>query len=146
MSGRVTVYDLQQVVAVFATIYLQGFADGDVISVAFDEPQETKKAGASGDVVRVRNASRMATATVRLQRGSVAAAQLRLWVQQFGPLAPLDQAPFIITDVAAGLIHQSLQAWVEASPPPVFSADAPVEEWVFGLAKLETETLVAATG
>lgn len=144
MAGRVTVYDLSQVIATFGPIFLQGFAEGDAISIEFDSPQEETKAGADGDNVRVISASKLATATVRLQRGSPAAAQLRAWKASFRP--PLDQAPFIINDTSALLVHQSMQSWIGTVPAPVFSADAPVEEWVFKLGALETVSLLSPTG
>lgn len=143
MAGRVDVYDLTQVLCSFGPVQLRGFADGDVVSLEYDEERETAVAGGDGDVVRVRRASRLATATVRLQRGSPAALQLRQLLQSLLP--PLDQFPFKIDDIAGLTTYLSPNSWCTGSPAPTFSQDAPVEEWTFKLPKLESFTLVLAT-
>jgi len=145
MAGRVTVFDFTQVIATFGPIFIQGFADGDAISVEFDGDRETKSIGASGDVVRVKSANKAATVIFRLQRGSPSIALFRSWLQTFK--APFDVSPLIIKDIGGLTIHQSLQAWIEGDgPAPTFSADAPVEEWRIGCALFETITMVPATG
>jgi hypothetical protein len=66
--------------------------------------------GADGNVVRVVSANKAATVTLRLQRGSPSAAAMqRAWKR--ATIKPLDQQPFRIRDIAAGVVHQSLIAW-----------------------------------
>lgn len=136
MPVLVTTFDLSQVIATFGPILLQGFAEGDAIVIEKDAADETSPTGADGSIVRVKSQNRKATATVRLGRGSPAAAQFRLW--RATTKAPLDQQPFRIKDLAAGLEYISLQSWISNEPSPSFSADAPVEEWEITLAELKT--------
>jgi hypothetical protein len=139
MSGNVTLYDIAQVVTTFGPIPLVGFADGEMIRIEYDQDQETSVSGGDGDVVRVPNKSRKATATVRLLRGSPAAAALRVWRSTMPP--PLDQAPFVVKDVAGLLTHGSLVAWISAEPPVSLGTEAPIEEWKFTLASFTTDVL-----
>lgn len=146
MTGRVTVYDFTQVIVTFGLITIQGFADGDALTSEFDSPQETNIAGSDGDIVRVRNASKLATVTCRLARGSPASALLYLWKQNPLAIPPLDQAPFIIKDFAAARLSMSPAAWILEMPAPAYGAEAPVEEWKFGLSALVVTSLLPPTG
>lgn len=139
MAGRVTTFDIAQVVANFGPIFLQGFADGDFITIEYDQDQETTVSGGDGDVVRVPNKSKLATATVRLLRGSPAALQLRQWRAAF--VSPFDQAPFVVKDIGGLLVHGSNSAWIAGDPPVSLGTEAPVEEWQFKLAFFETSVL-----
>lgn len=143
MSGLVTVYDIKQIIGTFGPIFFDGFADGDAISVEFDEDRETTNVGVDGNVVRVINNNRVATVTLRLQRGSPSAAALRAWKTAFAP--PFDIAPLILKDLGALVVHQSMQAW-PLEPPPAFGADSPVEEWRIKCANFDTLPLLPATG
>jgi hypothetical protein len=144
MPGNVTVFDFTQVLASFGPIAIQGFADGDAISVEYNGDRETKVVGADGNVVRVVSANKAATVTLRLQRGSPTAAAFRAWKKT--TIKPLDQQPFRIRDIAAGIVHQSLIAWIGPEPAPSFSPDAPVEEWTIECAAFDSGQLIAPIG
>ncbi len=141
MAGRVSTFDITQVICLFGPVVLQGFADDEVVVVEDDEEQEKVVEGVDGDLVRVPRAGKSATITVRLMHGSPASIQLREWKTRF-PRGPLDQAPFVIKDLNNLRTHQSNIAWITSMPRPSFGADAPTEEWKFKLASYEEFNLV----
>jgi hypothetical protein len=63
-------YNPNQIAAVVCGIPLQGFADGSMIKIEYNEDQVTLKVGAQGDGVRTINQNRSAKITVMLQASS----------------------------------------------------------------------------
>ena len=144
MAGRVTTYDPARVLCSLGPVLLNGFAEGDAITVERASDEESNVAGVDGNVVRVKNASRLATVTVRLQGGSPANVGLRAMRALANPLLPsLDQGAFLMKDLNSGVQLVSDVAWVSSEPLPSLSQDAPVMEWKISCAFLQVIPIVA---
>lgn len=144
MAGRVTTYDPARTFVSFGYVILGGYADGEAITIERDSDEESAVAGVDGDVVRVRNASRLARVTIRLQGGALANQLLRSLRALANPLIPsADQGAFILRDLSTGVEVSSPTAWISKEPLPGLAADAPVHEWEITCSYLTTKQIVA---
>lgn len=120
-------YDPQKVQVILGAAPVSGFADGTFITIEQDDASWMKKAGADGEVVRTRKASRMATMTLTLLATSTFNAILTA-------LHASDAIfPVLVKDGAT--IIPAGEAWVEKPPAFERGAEAADAEWVIALAK-----------
>jgi hypothetical protein len=137
MTGRVFVKDPTTTVVTFGFITINGFAEGDAISVARDGDLETLAVGVDGDVARVKNAGRPAKVTIRLMEGSPANALMNRVRPLSTPLTPKgDHFAFTMTDYGSGETWFSAESWISSDPLPNLAAAAGAKEWVVQCAYL----------
>jgi len=122
-------YALRDVYLVIGSTIVDGYADGDAISVEFP-PSFSTQVGAGGATTRSRNNDRTATLTVRLQQKSLS--QIGL-----AATAALDRAtglatvPIVLSDTSGNELFACPQAYLEQRPGMTFAQDSGVREWVF---------------
>lgn len=137
MAGRVFVKDPTTTLVNFGYVIINGFGDGEAVSVERDADEETAVAGVDGDVARIVNPSKLARVTLRLMEGSPANAQLAAVRNLRTPATPKgDQFPFTMTDFGLGEVWTSPEAWISSQPLPSLNGDTPVKEWIITCAYL----------
>lgn len=127
----ITQYNPALVDMTFGGVIVQGFADGDKITVEFLEERVTHTVGPDGDVVAVVNNNRMVTVTCLLQPGSptnqrlseIAAAQAATGRIPFQPLA--------IQDLNGTTLISIAQAWISQVPGVAYAKEAGDRTWTF---------------
>lgn len=136
MAQKFTNYNPDQVVVTFASLLLQGFADGSFVKTKPMAPGFTSKAGADRLVSRTRQNDPRVQVSVILMAGSALNTALSAIHE-----ADLDDpngsgvAPFSIADLNGDSILQATYAWIEQAPEEDYSKDEDEREWVFTLIK-----------
>lgn len=113
---------------------MDGVADGDFVTVDYEEDLTTVTTGAGGDSVLVLNLNQTATATVRLLAASPANTALAVLASAWQAGAG-SAAAFYVTNRNGGATALSSAAAVKKIPALTGSKDAPVNEWTFILTK-----------
>ncbi len=137
-SPRFAHWSAAKVSAVFGGILVDGLADGEAITVEFNEDAFTLTVGIDGKAVRNRMANRSGRITLNLIGSSATNDAL-------SAVYNLDQAldngagvaPFILRDHNGRTLITAAECWI--ARPPDFSVDAEVgtRTWVLDAAFLE---------
>ncbi len=134
-------YDPDQIVAIWNGIPLQGFQDGTMIAVEYDEDGVTKTVGGQGAVTATINANRAGKFTFTLVQGapvndllSAACAQNR------APGAALVVGPILVKDLNGTTLCSAAEAWVTKVAKTEFGKEVAAREWVLDCAKLVMNT------
>ena len=129
-------YNPSELVAVIAGVQVQGFADGTVIEIEYNEDTISLKTGVQGDGVRTINQNRSAKIKIMLQHGSISNAQ-------FTALAALDRprdrrtvsgrgvGTCTITDLNGTLLASCKNIWIVKSAKATFAKESEPREWNF---------------
>lgn len=136
--GAMKVYDPDQVQCSFGGILIKGYADDSMISIEYAEDAFLKKAGADGEVVRSKNANRMATVTIHLMQTSDTNVEFDA-IHEKDMLAPAGAGigSFQVQDLQGNTLLQAEHAWIEAPPNPEFGKEAGPREWKIACAELK---------
>jgi len=131
------IYAPDQVVAIFGTHEIKGYADGTFIKVSRKEDSFTGKCGADGEVVRARNANKMGEVVFTLMQTSAS----NLWLAT--ALAADELAPngvsvfaFLMKDLLGFTLHQAKSAWIVKPADSEWAKEAGTREWKLECAKL----------
>lgn len=127
-------YDPKDFVILFGPLNIQGFADGDMCTIAYNSGGASVSVGARGDAVIVKNWDQSANVTVRLfqsldgARNEIAALDAHILA---GNLA----LPLAVS--LNGENYTATEAVVQKYADATFSADsAPVREYTFVVGRL----------
>ena len=138
-NPRITIYDSSEVVIIFAGLAPAGFADGEFVTCARNEPSFELTVGADGEATRSKTNNRSGQVTLNLLQGSNANDALSL-------LANLDEnspngdgiGPFLLKDNSGRTVISAQNAWIRQRPEVSFGRTADASrEWI-----LETSGLV----
>ena len=123
-------YDPRQVRITYGGIPIQGFADGDIVTVAADADAVGAAQGADGEVVINRGPTRLHTVTIRLMQTSSSLSYLggEAVIQAAG--AP--PKPLVITDINTGSQTTFDLAWIKRVPDQSYGVEAGMREFAFG--------------
>lgn len=136
MSDMKTV-DLDQFNIIFAGIRLQGFADGDSVTIDFDGPAFIFTMGGDGESIRSKNYNRSAIMKYRgMQSSSVNDLLSALHNIDLNKPNGAGVAPFLLEDGQGTTVLKSGQAYIEAPPNIVISPTPQPREWTIRLAKV----------
>lgn len=131
-------YVPERIVAQLGGIPLKGFADGTMITVAFDEDAVTKTAGGQGTITATVNGNRSGRVTFSLVQGSTTNDELCAIAASVRPRgAPLIVLPFILEDLNGTSFASGDSAWVVKVPDNAFSKEAGAREWMIDIAELQ---------
>lgn len=131
-------FDFKKVVCAVNGIPISGFADGDAITIEFDEDNWAKFVGADETVTRVKQNRRDGKITLRLQPSSSSN-------RDIARLARLDEevglfpVKILITDLLLGDTIFANEAWVMKDPGRTLGRDLNDVEWVYDCARIEVE-------
>lgn len=136
MGDPVRTYDPGLVFATWGNIPLVGIADGTFVKASRDEDAFTKKAGAAGEVVRVRNRNKMGQIEITLLQSSS-------FNDVFSAAAELDELtglgikPFFLKDASGTTLLQATNTWVKKLADGEFAKDATNRVWVLDVAEFQ---------
>lgn len=138
-------YDPRQVKVIFGPLILNGLADGEMVSVAYQADGVSVVVGGQGDAVLVDDHDDSAEVTVRFHAAHLAGQNtLRQLLVHYnaGNLA----LPFAIESVSTGESLASPAAKIKMRPDTAFAdGEAPVREVVFVCSALFSQTKLALT-
>jgi hypothetical protein len=132
-----TFYDFDQVICSLGPIIMDGFQDGEGITVE-QEPTFTDKKGLDGKVTRSKTLDRRATVTITLMQVS-ACNDLLSALHVLDRDAPngAGVVPLVIRDRNGRAVFQAAQAWISQAPQVTFDQEATSRAWVIRCAKLQ---------
>jgi len=134
MALRYTTYDPKQVAVIVGGVPLQGFADGDMVSIEFSEDSWEHLAGADGEEMRVRKNDSRAEMTVTLLQSS----ESNTWLAS---LQLADEAsnsaafPVLFKDNNGKTLLASESAWIKKTPTITRGKGPQSVEWVLALSQ-----------
>lgn len=134
MAARFTSYDPKLVAVIVGGVPIQGFADGDMISVEFQEDSWEHLAGADGEEMRVRKNDARAEMTITLLQSSESntwLAGLQLADEATGKAA----FPVLFKDNNGATLMAAESAWVKKTPGITRGKSASNVEWVLSLSQ-----------
>lgn len=123
-------YDPADVNTIFASIHVQGFADGEMVSIKRDANLADDQVGAQGDVVVVKNRNPMADVTFRLSAESPTNARLSALAEQQGIGPAIIGKPFTLSLLNGTTLIHGTRAWIKTYPEVGYGAQRGVREWV----------------
>lgn len=131
-------YAFDQVSVIMGPVIVDGFAEGEGVTVTRDAPAFTKYVGADGKVTRARMTNRCAKVTIRLAQSSATNDQLSA-LYTAGLLTPNgeDVIPMSIVDNSGRSVFAAAYCWLAEMPEVSFGSEVGVREWVFDTADLE---------
>lgn len=118
-----------------------GRADGDFVSVEYNNDFHTISVGTDGEVTRSKVNDRSATITITLQQTSDANDLLTsVWADDLNSPGG-NPVAFLLRDSNGRSLFAAEKCWVQTAPSATYGRDAGTREWV-----LQTNNLVAFFG
>jgi len=141
MADRVVSYDPKRVAVSLAGLDLDGFDEGEFITVERDADDFTDHVGADGEVTRVQNNDGRCTVTLKLTQGSKGNTLLsQLRARDRATPGGAGVGVFRLTDGSSGveLVHGD-KAWIMKVTPIKRGAEATGTEWKIRIANGELD-------
>lgn len=138
-------YDPLGVVVTFRcplfTIKILGFADGTMITAKRDEQAFTKKIGATGNAVRVKNRNKSGSFVFHLlptAPENALLSQLHI-IGESDVLTQSDVGEFMVRSRSDQARCHAVNAWLAKVTDMTYGKDLPTREWHFDCAELDIE-------
>lgn len=128
-------YDFRQVAVLVGGVPIEGFADGDSISVERTSDGYTMSVGLDGEGVRSKQNNDSATITLTLMAGAPANAILQ-GLYEVDELSGVGTFPLAITDLRGSFLCATDAAWVKKVPTRTFGRNNGTIEWVLETTQL----------
>lgn len=126
-----TNYNPDEVVATFAGLLLQGFADGSFIKTTPLAPGFTSKAGADRLVSRSRQNDPRVQVSIILMAGSASNLALStIHENDLDSQNGVGVGPLSIVDLNGDSLLEATYAWIEKAPDEDYSKEEDEREWV----------------
>ena len=137
-TPKLTSYSFDEVTATLGAILLDGYQDGEGISIEQTEAGWKSTVGADGKVTRAKMLDKTATIYLRLMQTSAANDFL-------SALYEVDQAapngagvvPLFIRDRSGRSLHTAAEAWIQKKPDPVYDRTPTPRVWEIAVADLK---------
>jgi hypothetical protein len=129
-------YDFRQVAVLVGGVPIEGFADGDSVSIEPNTDSFTLQIGIDGEGARSRQNDKSATITLTLMAGAAANLVLQ-GLQTLDDVSGVGTFPFAVTDLRGSYLCATIAAWIKKPPSRSFGRDNGTVEWV-----LETNELL----
>lgn len=130
-------FDPSKLIVTMGPVIIDGWSDGDYITVQLDEDLYFKRVGADGAVARTRNANRSGTIEVRTLATSDANVLLSALFATDNLAGGSAVVPFGCADLSGTSLASASQAWIKTMPALVFSKEPGERIWVFDAADLK---------
>jgi hypothetical protein len=125
------VYDPDQVLFLFATVPIKGYADGTFINIEAQERFVTK-VGADGVVTRTKTNSKVDRITISLMPGSDSNDVLSaVHILDLDSANGAGVAPLAIKDLSGRFLYMSPEAWIVQPPNVEFAKEPGQRDWIF---------------
>jgi len=129
-------FDIKKCLILVGPSRIQGFADGEAISLELDDDLYQKEAGADGDIARSRRHGLSASAKISLMQSSPSNDVLMAW-------AVADRAtnagvfPLTVTDLLGTTVVFAPYCWVKKTPALSLGKELSNREWMIDIATAE---------
>jgi hypothetical protein len=133
-------YDFKKVSVIAGSQPLQGFAEGDAVTIETNEDAWLLLNGADGESTRAKNNNRSGRVTVVLLGSSSSNDYLSALhtADQLSGNAPF---PIMVKDNTGTSLHSAATAWIVKPPAATFGKEASTRTWIF-----ETDELITFHG
>jgi len=136
------IYDSNQVQVAFAAIPVQGYADGDFLTITYETDAFSDVAGTDGDVARSKTNDRRATVEIILMSTSPTNDLLSaVHLADINTPGGAGVGAFLVTDLNGTSLFTAGNAWVQKAPDVTYGREANERTWT-----LRVDSLVAFTG
>ncbi|MFA6605155.1 MAG: phage protein [Patescibacteria group bacterium] len=129
-------YDVNSIAVLLGGIPITEFADGDAVSIAFDDVDFVPTQGSHGSTIRSRKHNNLGKCTLSIMQGSPALDILQSLLTA-DRLTGLAKFSFMVKDMRGNSLAAAPSAWFEKTPDLKFATEASAREWVIVLAGLE---------
>jgi hypothetical protein len=130
-------YDPDQVLVYFAGQLIQGFADGEYITVEMLSDAFSDVVGTDGEVARSKGNDRRATVTIKLLQTSASNLFLSsVHINDLNTPAGAGVGTFLMQDLQGGTFVQS-EGWIVKFPDNSMDRTATAREWQIRLARAD---------
>lgn len=136
-AGASRTYNLAQCVFNINGVPLEGFGDGDAVTVAPNDDLWSDQVGADGEVTRSRTNDLSGTMTVTLMSTSLSNDVLNQFLQLILAGAPGDKFSVFIKDLNSGDQVVAAQAYLMRDPDMAFGKEASTREWTIKLPRYQ---------
>jgi hypothetical protein len=137
LTPTLTIYDPDRVTVAFGPVIVDGYADGEFVSIEPASEIFTRYVGTDGKVTRSKQLRRDATIKFMLSSASATNDALTA-IAELDRRAPNGAGiyPLFIRDNSGRALYTAAQAWIEALPTVSFDRQATVREWSLACADL----------
>jgi Protein of unknown function (DUF3277) len=122
-------FDPNQLTMVFGTSIMTGYADGTMLSIAFDEQRYNTEVDANGNSIRYKINNNNATITITLNQASPSNDVLSVYMN-LDRQSDTGVFPISIKDNRGSSLFTSIGAYVESTPSVEFGTTGNNREWV----------------
>jgi hypothetical protein len=132
------VYNAKYMSISFAGILIQGFADGDMITIDNEADAFGDVVGTDGEVTRWASNDERANVTIRTMQSSSANDQLSA-LHTLDKLAPngLGIGAFYAKDILGTSEYRGEASWIKKAPSAAFGREAKEREWAIRVANIK---------
>ena len=136
------IYDANQVQVSFSGVPVQGYADGDFLTITTESDAFSSKAGTLGDVARSKTNDRRATIEIILMQTSPTNDLFSaIHVADLNSPGGAGVGAFLVVDLNGTSLYAAGNAWIKRSPDPTFGRESGERTWT-----LEVDVLQDFTG
>jgi hypothetical protein len=136
------IYDANEVQIAFGGIPIEGYADGDFITITHESDAFVSVVGSDGSVARSKTNDHRATVELRLMNTSPTNAALSaLYQADINAPGGAGIGAFLCVDLNGTSLYTAGNAWIKRAPDPVFGREPNERVWL-----LEVDNLRDFTG
>jgi hypothetical protein len=129
--------DFNEVKVIFATVAIEGWADGDVLTLTREADVFGDQAGVGGSVARYKTNDNRATITVSLMATSpVNAALSAIFTADLYAPGGAGIGAFTIVDLNGTSLYTAGSCWISRPPDPTWSNEPRERVWTFRCATI----------
>ncbi len=129
-------YDPKRILAIFAGIPVQGYAEGTFVNIERSEDGFSLSVGASGDVTRIRSNDKSGAIVLTLQASSPTNDLLSA-IHRQDELFGTGTGAFFLKDLNGTTIAEASDAWIVKYAAMEYGDDGPNREWTLHTAELD---------
>lgn len=131
------IYDSNQVQVAFAGIPVQGYADGDFLTVTWETDSFSDVAGTDGDVSRSKTNDQRATVEIILMNTSPTNDLLSaVWQADLNTPGGAGVGSLLVTDLNGTTLLTAGNAWISKAPDITYGREANERTWTLRVDKL----------
>lgn len=130
--GALKTLDPDQYTIAALGVLVDGYADGEFVTLEWAEEAFKTVVGTDGQVARSKNMNKLATITVKLLQTSSSNALLSaIHIQDRAAANGAGVGPFLIRDRQGATVYAAEKAWIKKAPNVSLDKTATSREWVF---------------
>lgn len=130
-------FDIKKCIVLVGIARIQGFADGEAVSVELDDDLYQKVTGADGDASRARRHGLAASAKITLMQTSPSN-DILMAIAVADRVNNAGVVPFTVKDLLGTTTLFGAYAWVKKTPVVAMGKELTNREWMLDIASIET--------